>query len=111
MPDPKNEEDALHGPITVPQLMSSETPRIYLQSRLTRDMEAQLVFLLSNVPLGSQRRYQQWFQAKYLNSSESESLVPDLIRYICCVFVPPKEASQSNVIPRWAVIGWLIKVW
>lgn len=59
--------------------------------------------------MGNQKRYQQWFAAKYLSTVESESLLPDLIRYICCFYHPTNQVLSSDIIPRWAVIGWLLK--
>jgi integrator complex subunit 3 len=32
----------------------------------------------------------------------------DIIRYIVCVIHPPNEILSSDVLPRWAVIGWLL---
>lgn len=104
-------EDMLHNPTClcpaftggIPQLMKTRTRRLFLQSRLTPDMERKINFLISSVKFGHQRRHQEWFQRSYLASPESQSLRCDLIRYICCV-------TQQNIqgIPRWAVIGWLL---
>lgn len=58
--------------------------------------------------MGFQRRYQIWFQQKYLATPESESLIPDIIRYICCVWHPPNAIISSEIVPRWAMIGWLL---
>ena len=46
---------------------------------------------------------------QYLSTPESQSLRCDLIRYICCVFHPSNELLGSDIIPRWAVIGWLLQ--
>ena len=46
---------------------------------------------------------------QYLATPESQSLRCDLIRYICCVFHPSNELLCSDIIPRWAVIGWLLQ--
>lgn len=46
---------------------------------------------------------------QYLSTPESQSLRCDLIRYICCVFHPSNELLCSDIIPRWAVIGWLLQ--
>jgi integrator complex subunit 3 len=59
--------------------------------------------------MGQQKRYQQWFMQKYLVAPENESLIPDLIRYILGVYHPPNHVLCSDIIPRWAVIGWLLK--
>ncbi|KAF0979693.1 hypothetical protein FDP41_001361 [Naegleria fowleri] len=75
-----------------------------LDSRINHDMFTQISFLISNVKMGNQRRYQTWFAQKFFTTPESEAVIPDLIRYINCVYHPPHEAN-----PRWAILGWLFK--
>ncbi|KAL5004662.1 hypothetical protein ScPMuIL_018118 [Solemya velum] len=60
------------------------------------------------VKFGHHKRFQDWFQRQYLSTPESQSLRCDLIRYICAVFHPHNELLCSDIIPRWAVIGWLL---
>ncbi|XP_047121442.1 integrator complex subunit 3 isoform X1 [Schistocerca piceifrons] len=90
------------------QLLQSRTSRRFLQSRLTPDMERKLVFLTSQVRFGYHKRYQEWFQRQYLATPESQSLRCDLIRFIVGVIHPTNELLCSDIIPRWAVIGWLL---
>lgn len=90
------------------QLLQTRTSRRFLQSRLTPDMERKLVFLTSQVRFGNHKRYQDWFQRQYLATAESQSLRCDLIRFIVGVIHPTNELLGSNIIPRWAVIGWLL---
>lgn len=92
----------------VEQLLRMRTSRKFLVSRLTPEMENKLLFLITKVRFGQQKRYQDWFQRQYLSTPESQSLRCDLIRYICAVFHPPNELLCSDIIPRWAVIGWLL---
>ncbi|XP_035209460.1 integrator complex subunit 3-like isoform X2 [Stegodyphus dumicola] len=92
----------------VVQLLTMRTSRRFLQCRLTPDMEKKIVFLTSHVKFGHQKRYQEWFQRQYLSTPESQTLRCDLIRYICGVIHPTNEALCSDIIPRWAVIGWLL---
>ncbi|XP_020292373.1 integrator complex subunit 3 isoform X2 [Pseudomyrmex gracilis] len=89
------------------QLLQTRTSRRFLQSRLTPDMERKLVFLTSMVRFGNHKRYQDWFQRQYLATPESQSLRCDLIRFIVGVIHPTNELLCSDIIPRWAVIGWL----
>lgn len=91
------------------QLYVVRTPTRYLASRVTPDMETQIKFMLTSVRMGSQRRYQTWFAQRYLFTSESETLVCDLIRFICCVIHPTNQILQSDICPRWAIVGWLLK--
>ncbi|RWS28789.1 integrator complex subunit 3-like protein [Leptotrombidium deliense] len=90
------------------QIMQTRTSRKYLQCRLTPDMEKKIVYLTSQVKFGQQKRYQDWFQRQYLSTPESQSLRCDLIRFICGVIHPSNEVLCSEIIPRWAVIGWIL---
>jgi len=92
----------------VVQLMQTRTSRRFLQSRITPEMEKKLVFLTSQVRFGTHKRYQDWFQRQYLATNESQTLRCDLIRFIVGVIHPTNELLGSDIIPRWAVIGWLL---
>jgi len=48
------------------------------------------------------------FFLQYLATPESQSLRCDLIRFIVGVIHPTNELLCSDIIPRWAVIGWLL---
>ena len=90
-------------------LLSVKTPNHILASRLTPEMEQQLLFIMNHVKMGQQQRYQKWFMARWgLTTPEGETLIPDLIRYICCVYHPPNEVIRSDVVQRWAAVGWLL---
>ncbi|CAM6043108.1 unnamed protein product [Sphagnum compactum] len=93
----------------IAQLYVVRTPTRYLLSRITPDMETQIRFMLTHVRMGSQRRNQTWFAQRYLSTPESETLVCDLIRFICCVHHPTNQILQSDIVPRWAIVGWLLK--
>ncbi|XP_057956234.1 uncharacterized protein LOC131149630 [Malania oleifera] len=93
----------------ISQLYCSRTSSHYFLLRITPEMETQLRFLLSHVKLGSQKRHQAWFARKFLYGPEKETLICDIVRFICCAHHPSNEIIQSDVIPRWAVIGWLLK--
>lgn len=45
---------------------------------------------------------------QYLGTPEAQSLRCDLIRFIVGVIHPTNELLCSDIIPRWAVIGWLL---
>ncbi|KAI0237347.1 Integrator complex subunit 3 [Lamellibrachia satsuma] len=107
--------DMLHNPTAIHpqftgvlQLLKMRTSKRFFVSRLTPDMENKLLFLTSKVKFGQQKRYQDWLQRQYLSTPESQSLRCDLIRYICAVIHPSNELLCSDIIPRWAVIGWLL---
>ncbi|GMH00004.1 hypothetical protein Nepgr_001843 [Nepenthes gracilis] len=88
---------------------SLRTSSRYFLLRITPEMETQLRFLLTHVKLGSQKRHQAWFAGKFLSCPDRETLICDIVRFICCAHHPSNEIIQSDVIPRWAVIGWLLK--
>ena len=48
------------------------------------------------------------FLFQYLSTPESQSRRADLIRYIVGVVHPCNEVLCSDIIPRWAIIGWLL---
>lgn len=107
--------DLLHNPTALSpqytgilQLLTARTSRKFLACRLTPDMETKLLFMTSRVRFGQQKRYQDWFQRQYLSTAESQSLRCDLIRYICGVVHPSNEVLSSDILPRWAIIGWLL---
>ncbi|KAF2290006.1 hypothetical protein GH714_040101 [Hevea brasiliensis] len=93
----------------VSQLYCSRTSSRYFLLRITPDMETRLRFLLTHVKFGSQKRYQLWFAKKFLLGPEKETLIVDIVRFICCAHHPSNETIQSDIIPRWTVIGWLLK--
>ncbi|CAN1779593.1 Integrator complex subunit 3, partial [Linum perenne] len=92
----------------ISQLYGCRTSSRYFLLRISLDMEKQLRFLLVHVKFGHQKRYQLWFAKKFLFGPEKEMLVVDIIRFICCAHHPSNEILRSEVIPRWAVLGWLL---
>ncbi|KAJ8398495.1 hypothetical protein AAFF_G00427500 [Aldrovandia affinis] len=104
----QKEVDFCIGLKGVLQLLTSRTSRKFLACRLTPDMETKLLFMTSRVRFGQQKRYQDWFQRQYLSTADSQSLRCDLIRYICGVVHPSNEVLSSDILPRWAIIGWLL---
>ncbi|WCJ28933.1 Integrator complex subunit 3 [Euphorbia peplus] len=94
----------------ISQLYSCRTSSRYFLLRITPEVETQLRFLLTHVKFGSQKRHQSWFCKKFLFAPERETLIVDIVRFICCAHHPSNEIIQSDIIPRWAVIGWLLKV-
>ncbi|WOL05378.1 hypothetical protein Cni_G14106 [Canna indica] len=91
------------------KLYQIRTPTQYFLLRINPEMEIQLRFLLTYVKWGNQRRYQAWFAKKHLGFPGSEAVISDIVRFICCAHHPSNEIIQSNVISRWAIIGWLLK--
>lgn len=104
-----NNPKLLHPTFLNPlQLLATRTPRRLFQSRLTFEMEKKISFLATQVKFGNQKRYQDWFHKQYLSTPESLTLRCDLIRYICTIIHPSNEVLCSDIIPRWAIVGWLL---
>jgi integrator complex subunit 3 len=47
-------------------LMGTRTPNKVLLTRVSPEMQNQLLFIMKNVKLGNQRRYQMWFANRYV---------------------------------------------
>ncbi|KAL1200069.1 hypothetical protein V5N11_030294 [Cardamine amara subsp. amara] len=87
-----------------------KTSSRYFLLRISPEMETQLRFLLGNVKLGSQKRHQIWFLKKFLLGPEKETILIDIVRFVCCVIHPTNEIIRSEIMPRWAVLGWLLEL-
>jgi integrator complex subunit 3 len=85
------------------------TPRHYLQSRLTPEMEKRLLFIVERLAWDRYRQNLAWFVERYLYTTESEALFADVIRYIIGVYHPSNEVLASNIVPRYVVIGALLR--
>lgn len=90
------------------QMLSNRTSRHFIANRITLDIETKLHFLTSSVKFGNHKKYQDWFQDRYFATPESQSLRSDVIRYIINAIHPTNELLSSDIIPRWAIIGWLL---
>ncbi|KAH6835954.1 embryo defective 2739 [Perilla frutescens var. hirtella] len=110
-------KDLLYDPSTfgvddfldISKLYNTRTSKWYFLLRVTPQMESQLRFLLTHVKFGSQKRYQIWFTRKFLSVPEKNAVVIDIVRFICCAHHPSNDIIHSDIIPRWAVTGWLLK--
>ncbi|VYS62677.1 unnamed protein product [Arabidopsis thaliana] len=92
------------------EIYQLKTSSRYFLLRITPEMETQLRFLLGNVKLGSHKRHQIWFLKKFLLGPEKETLLIDIVRFVCCVIHPTNEIIRSEIMPRWAIIGWLLEL-
>jgi integrator complex subunit 3 len=105
-----NQPSRFGGLSDISDLFNVKTHPDFLRSRLTPEMEKQLVFIMQHVKMGQQQRYQRWFMTKWdLTSPESETLIADMLRFVCGAHHPPNSVIRSDVVQRWAVVGWLLK--
>lgn len=96
--------------VDISQIYCTRTSSRYFLLRITPEMESHMRFLLTHVKLGHQKRHQMWFAKKFLSGPNKETVIVDLVRFICCAHHPPNEIIQSDIVPRWAVIGWLLSL-
>lgn len=108
-------KDILNNPKTlnpqftgVFQMLATRTSRHFIANRITPEIEAKLIFLTSSVKFGNHKKYQDWFQEKYFPTNESQSLRSDVIRFIINAIHPTNELLSSDIMPRWAILGWLL---
>ncbi|KAI9467443.1 hypothetical protein BX667DRAFT_271312 [Coemansia mojavensis] len=66
----------------IEQLLYTPTPRMFLASRISYDMEHQLLFILEQLPVNMYSCNLMWFVQQCLSTPESETLFSGLIRYI-----------------------------
>ncbi|KAG0307175.1 Integrator complex subunit 3 [Dissophora globulifera] len=92
------------------QLMATPSKDIYLASRLTFDMEHRLLHILKHINVGNHHRNLQWFIDRFLAGPDAETLHSDIIRYICGVYHPTNAVLASSIVPRYVLIGSLIRV-
>jgi integrator complex subunit 3 len=91
------------------ELLMIPTPKRYLKLTIPIELESELLFVMENVKLGKQKRYQQWILKKHIVGADPDDFIVDIIRYICGVFHPSNILLQSDMVPRWVMIGWLLK--
>ncbi|KAI9596655.1 protein-domain-containing protein [Syncephalis fuscata] len=77
--------------------------------RLTLEMEQRILFILERLSWERHRRNLSWFVERYLTSPESDAIVSDVIRYIIGVYHPSNDVLASNIVPRYVVIGGLLR--
>jgi integrator complex subunit 3 len=93
----------------ISQFWNTVTPREFVTSRLTPDMEFKIIFLLNHVPRQLHYTYLERFRQRFI-SHGSESVVPDLIRYICTVVHPGNAVLRSTTVQRWQLIRSLFSI-
>ncbi|RKP05937.1 protein-domain-containing protein, partial [Thamnocephalis sphaerospora] len=91
------------------ELLKRPTHRHFLQSRLTLEMEQRLLFIVERLSWERHRRNLLWFVERYLSATESDALFADVVRYIIGVYHPSNEVLASNIVPRYVVIGGLLR--
>lgn len=100
-------------------LLRTRTSKRIIGHLIPPEVEARIVFLLTSVRMGNQRRYQDWFVSRILavspaggtaESAARAHLTADTVRYIVACHHPPNHILASDVCQRWCIIGWLLHV-
>ncbi|ORZ24452.1 protein-domain-containing protein [Absidia repens] len=93
----------------ISNVLKTPTPREFLRSRLTPDMEHKLLYILQHLPIGQYQRNLGWFTQRFLYNSDAEPLYADIIRFIVAGWYPSNQILQSDIVPRYVVIGNMIR--
>lgn len=94
--------------INVEQMWAIPTPREFITSLLTPDMEFKLLHILRSTPSFFHYTLLERFRARFIPTPGSESLYSDLIRFTCTVVHPTNAELRSGVAKRWEVIRTIL---
>ncbi|GAV02779.1 hypothetical protein RvY_13303 [Ramazzottius varieornatus] len=94
----------------LPQLLQVplRSIRWIIAHHVTTELDKKINFLLSQVRAAQHARYSEIFVRQYLNSPESELLLPEIIRFVVRVVHPTNEVLASDVLQRWNFILLLL---
>ncbi|KAL7327957.1 hypothetical protein PS15p_206311 [Mucor circinelloides] len=90
-------------------MLNSPTPRDFLKCRLTPDIEHKLLFILQNLRITHFQKNLNWFTQRFLSTPESEPFYVDVVRYLVAGWYPSNQILQSDIVPRYVVIGSMIR--
>ncbi|CAO0799326.1 unnamed protein product [Mucor circinelloides] len=90
-------------------MLNSPTPRDFLKCRLTPDIEHKLLFILQNLRITHFQKNLNWFTQRFLSAPESEPFYVDVVRYLVAGWYPSNQILQSDIVPRYVVIGSMIR--
>ncbi|KAI8365712.1 protein-domain-containing protein [Blakeslea trispora] len=91
-------------------ILKTPTPKEFLRSRITPDIEFKLLFILQNLRATQYQRNLNWFVQRFLSTAEAEYYYADVIRYIVAGWYPSNQILQSDIVPRYVVIGGMMRL-
>ncbi|KAI8337850.1 protein-domain-containing protein [Choanephora cucurbitarum] len=91
-------------------ILKTPTSKEFLRSRLTPDIEFKLLFILQNLRATQYQRNLNWFVQRFLSTPEAEHYYADVIRYIVAGWYPSNQILQSDIVPRYVVIGGMMRL-
>eukprot|EP00055_Hartaetosiga_balthica_P016715 m.106698 g.106698 ORF g.106698 m.106698 type:complete len:1147 (-) comp9160_c2_seq2:355-3795(-) len=89
-------------------IVAGTTLERVMAMRVSLNMENELRFILTQLPTRARTLHFSWFEQKYLNASNSDALIADMIRYICRNYHPSNKVLASRAIKRYEVVLWLL---
>lgn len=102
---PQSLQPKFHG---VQELLKIRTQTKFVKLNVTFEMANKITFMLQKVKFGQHEYYQRWLIKTYLSSMTSQSLLPDLVRFVVLCVIPTNEILASDVLPRWAFCGFIL---
>ncbi|KAI8646581.1 protein-domain-containing protein [Parasitella parasitica] len=93
----------------VQTMLKSPTPKDFLKCRLTPDIEQKLLFMLQKLRINHFQKNLNWFIQRFLSTPEAEPFYVDIVRYLVAGWYPSNQILQSDIVPRYVVIGSMIR--
>ncbi|KAG1473737.1 hypothetical protein G6F56_000781 [Rhizopus delemar] len=90
-------------------LLLQPTPKEFLRCRLTPDMEHKLLYIVQTLKISMYQRNLNWFIQRFLSTPEMEPHYVDVVRYLVAGWYPSNQILQSDIVPRYVVIGSMIR--
>ena len=90
---------------TISRLLQMPTPKRYMPSRLTPQLEGDLLYLCEHVRVGSEGRYLEWLDQRH---SLGPVLIADVIRFLVTSYHPAHGIVTAPVVQRWSLIESLL---
>ncbi|KAI9486803.1 MAG: protein-domain-containing protein [Benjaminiella poitrasii] len=90
-------------------MLMTSTPKEFLKCRLTPDMEYKLLYIVQNLRINHYQRNLNWFIQRFLSTPESEPFYVDIVRYLVAGWYPSNQILQSDIVPRYVIIGSLMR--
>ena len=90
------------------ELLKIRTPTKFVKLNVTVELHNKISFMLAKVKFGQHHHYEKWLVNKYLSSMTSQTLIPDIMRFIVACIIPTNEILASDVLPRWAFCGFML---
>jgi len=95
------------GGKTLTRTLAKPTSSKLLTNRLAPAMIKDMMYMFTRIKMGQQGSRQKHFSKKFFKTDASDLLRPDITRYICGAYHPSNRVLASQLLTRWAQLGWL----